>query len=157
MELEEKIEQPSNKPEKKKNFFFKHLWDFVLLGTLLIGTASVYIGRAIINKKDINQDLVATVLFEGNKMEITDSLGKNRNPFNLGDVSEYEEIEITGRHTTLTIAIKHNSICVKESGCPGQECVHEGWVSKANHPIVCAHNRIYIEIESSNWGEITQG
>jgi len=157
VETEEKIEQPTPKPERKKNFFLKHLWDFVLLGTLLIGTASVYIGRAIVNSKDSNKDIVATVLFEGNKMEILDSAGKNRNPINLADINEYEEIEIQGRHTTLTIALKHNSICVKESGCPGQECVHEGWVSKANHPIVCAHNGIYIEVETSSWSDIIQG
>ena len=157
MDTEEKQVQPSKTPKKKKNFFSKHLWDFILLGVLLIGTSSAYIVRAISKGNTTNESVSATVLYEGKRMEILDSNGKDRNPFNLGEVKDYEEIEINGRHTTLVIGIKHNAICVVKSGCPGQECVHEKWVSDANHPIICAHNGIYIEVSTSNWGDITQG
>ncbi|MCQ2771802.1 MAG: NusG domain II-containing protein [Bacilli bacterium] len=135
----------------------KHLWDFLLLGVLLVGTASIYVGRTLINNKNANQDVIATVLYEGNVMEIIDEDGKKLNPFDLGKVTDYKEIEIQGRHTTLTIGLKHNSIAVVKSGCPGQECVHEKWVSKANHPIVCAHNGIYIEIKTDNWSDVIIG
>ena len=153
----EKEEITQQKPEKKNKFILKHLWDFILLGVLLVGTASAYIARAVANNRSLDQDIVATVLYEGNTMEILDEHGKNRNPFILSSVSEYEEIEIQGRHTNLIIGIKHNAIAVIYSGCPGQECVHEGWVDRPNHPIVCAHNGIYIEIESDNWSDITIG
>lgn len=151
------VSSSSQKERNNKGFFFKHLWDFILLGSLLIGTTAIYVGRAISSKQENSTDIVATVLYEGNKMEIPGKDGKNMNPFSLANINEYQEIEIEGRHTTLVIGLKHNAIAIVSSGCPGQECVHEGWISKANHPIVCAHNGIYIEISIDDWGEITQG
>lgn len=153
----EKEEITQQKPEKKKNFILKHLWDFILLGVLLVGTTTAYVARSVINNRSKDLDITATVLYEGNVMEIKDEHGKNKNPFILSSINEYQEIEIQGRHTTLTIGLKHNAIAVVHSGCPGQECVHEGWVDRPNHPIVCAHNGIYIEIESDNWSDITIG
>ncbi len=157
MVIEETQTQSNKTPRKKKNFFLKHLWDFILLGVLLIGTSAFYIARAISKGSATNEDISATILYEGKAIEILDSRGKNRNPLNLEEIENYEEIEINGKHTTLIIGVKHNAICVVKSGCPGQECVHEGWISEANHPIICAHNEIYIEVSTSDWGDISQG
>lgn len=123
-----------------------HLFDFLLIGVLAIGTGTAFglqIARA---NEPMVGDLTATITFEGNLLEIDDGHGKNRNPFDLGKVVEYEEIEIQGRHSKMTIGIDHNAIAVVSSGCPGQECVHQGWAKNPNRPIICAHNGIFIDI-----------
>lgn len=143
---------------KKKNFFLRHLFDFLLLVVLSLSTASFFIVRAVQDASSVPASgLVANVLFEGKPMEILGEDGKNRNPIDLNSVLDYEEIEIEGRRTTLTIGVKHNAIAVVHSGCPGQECVHVGWVEGPNQPIVCAHNGIYIEVKGSSSGDIIIG
>ena len=143
---------------KKKNFFLRHLFDFVLLVVLSLGTASFFVVRAVQDSTSIPEPgLSATVLFEGKQMEIMGEDGKNRNPIDLNSVHAYEEIVIQGRRTTLTIGLKHNAIGVVHSGCPGQECVHVGWVEGPNQPIVCAYNGIYIDVKGSSSGDIIIG
>ena len=143
---------------KKKNFFLRHLCDFVLLVVLSLGTASFFVVRAVQDSTSIPESgLSATVLFEGKQTEIVGEDGKNRNPIDLNSVHAYEEIVIQGRRTTLTIGLKHNAIGVVHSGCPGQECVHVGWVESPNQPIVCAYNGIYIDVRGSSSGDIIIG
>ncbi|MDY5441306.1 MAG: NusG domain II-containing protein [Candidatus Enteromonas sp.] len=147
---------PEKETNKKKGFFRKHVFDFLLLGVLALGTAAGFVVREVSSGKE-GDDLVAKVYLEGELMNIPDRYGNNRNPFDLRLVTSYEEIEIQGRKTSLVIGIDHNAIAVVSSLCPGQECVHVGWVSKPNHPIVCAHNGIYIEVLSSSWDEVIIG
>jgi hypothetical protein len=52
--------------------------------------------------------------------------------------------------TDMTVAVRKNAICVKESGCPNQFCVREGWVSEANRSIICAYNEVYIFLEGTS-------
>ena len=133
---------------KKKGFLRKHLFDFLLLGLLVVGTGAGFLVReATASQK--GTELTATLYLEGNLMAIPGEDGKNRNPISLSQIHDYQEIVIQGRKTTLTIGLKHNAIAVVSSRCPGQECVHVGWVSKPNHPIVCAHNGVFIEVVSS--------
>lgn len=138
---------------KKKNFFFKHLWDFLLLFLLLGGTTFAYVRQAFDEGVE-SSPLTATIYFEGKEIEILDENSKNCNPFKLNEITESKEYEIQGKHGKLIIEVKTNFIRVKEAECPGQECVNEGWVGKSNHPIICAHNGIYIEIEAEDWGSI---
>ena len=42
------------------------------------------------------------------------------------------------------------AIAVLESNCPHQDCVHMGYVSETNHPIICAYNQVYIVIEGDS-------
>ena len=143
---------------KKKNFFLRHLFDFLLLATLTLGTASFFVVRAVQDASSIpSSGLVANILFEGKPMEILGENGENRNPIDLNSVLEYEEIEIEGRRTMLTIGVRHNAIAVVHSGCPGQECVHVEWVEGPNQPIVCAYNGIYIDVKGSSSGDIVIG
>lgn len=146
----EERKQETTQKRGKKNFFLTHLFDFLLLGILAIGTG-IGLGVQIHQQNtSSSSSLVATVLYEGKPMEIPDAQGKNRNPFDLSKIISYEEIEIRGAKTTLTIGIDHNAIEVVHSGCPGQECVHVGKVTTPNRPIVCAHNGIYIDIQGGD-------
>lgn len=51
---------------------------------------------------------------------------------------------------TLIIDIKDCSIAIIESDCPGQNCIHFGYISKPYESIICAHNYVYILIEESS-------
>lgn len=57
---------------------------------------------------------------------------------------------IQGAKGKLTISIKDHSIGVKEAECPHQDCVHMGYVSETNRPIICAYNQVYIIIEGNS-------
>ena len=130
---------------KKKNFFLKHLFDFLLLGVLALGTASAYIIRAVQKSQVKSLDLTARIT----------KLGQELMTINLYEEGEVERtFTIEGTKGKLTVGVKKNAIHVHDAECPGQECVHEGWVSEPNHPIICAHNGIYISISSYDWSEV---
>lgn len=57
---------------------------------------------------------------------------------------------IQGTKGKLTISIKDHSIGVIEAECPHQDCVHMGYVSETNRPIICAYNQVYIIIEGNS-------
>ena len=57
---------------------------------------------------------------------------------------------IQGAKGKLTISIKDHSIGVIEAECPHQDCVHMGYVSETNRPIICAYNQVYIIIEGNS-------
>lgn len=65
------------------------------------------------------------------------------------DLSSKEEKEyvITGLHGDVIVETKDGAIRVKESNCPHQDCVHMGYVSETNKPIICVYNAVYIVIE----------
>jgi len=45
-----------------------------------------------------------------------------------------------------TIAVKHNSISIKEADCPHKECVKSGWISQPGQMIVCLPLKLVISI-----------
>lgn len=147
--MSEELKEKENPTEvKEKPFFLKHLFDFIVLLFLVALTSSFYIIRAVQSANaNPNDILTAVVTFESKEIA----------RYNLTEITEYREEVIHGKYTDMTIGLKHNAICVDESGCPGQECVHEGWVSEVNHPIICAYNLIYIEIIGSSWGDVVAG
>lgn len=60
------------------------------------------------------------------------------------------EFEIEGTKGKLTVAIKDHAIGVIEADCPHQDCVHTGFASETNRPIICAYNQVYIIIEGDS-------
>ncbi len=143
--------QENKKPgeAKKKTFFLRHLFDFALIALLAGGTATFYIAKAISNANYAKHqtDLTATISFHRQIIKEID----------LGKIEAYEEFVIEGEFTPLTVAVDHNAICVKESGCPGQECVHEHWVKEPNRVIICAYNYIYINVTAASWSDVVIG
>ena len=59
----------------------------------------------------------------------------------------YEDrtITLTGVYTN-EIEIKDASVRILKSDCPGEDCVHIGWISSAGRSIVCLPNRAEIRI-----------
>ena len=37
-------------------------------------------------------------------------------------------------------------VCIGESACPSQDCVHTGWISRAGEQIICLPNRLVISL-----------
>ena len=50
----------------------------------------------------------------------------------------------------LTIQIEPGRICVSESECPSQDCVHTGWISQAGQQIICLPDRLIISLTGSD-------
>lgn len=62
------------------------------------------------------------------------------------NLNENKDYEVKGTNGELIIRVKDGAIAVIESNCPHQDCVHIGYVSDANHPIICAYNSVVITI-----------
>ena len=51
------------------------------------------------------------------------------------------------------ITVKDGRIAITESTCPGEDCVHSGWIRSPGRIIVCLPNRLEIRLE----GEAAEG
>ena len=65
-------------------------------------------------------------------------------------LKEERDYVIQGLHGEVHIHTKDGAIAVIESNCPHQDCVHTGYVSETNRPIICAYNGVYIVIEGTS-------
>ena len=74
----------------------------------------------------------------------------------LGKETEEREIIVRGDHDDVHVLVRKNEICVEQSNCPSQFCVHEGWQS-GNKPIICAYNGISITFEEDSGGTARLG
>ena len=69
-------------------------------------------------------------------------------------IAEYDLSALTGPVTItleqtdypLTIRLEPGRVCIGESACPSQDCVHTGWISRAGEQIICLPNRLVISL-----------
>ena len=69
-------------------------------------------------------------------------------------IAEYDLSALTGPVTLtvdqadypLTIRLEPGRVCIGESACPSQDCVHTGWISRAGEQIICLPNRLVISL-----------
>lgn len=54
-------------------------------------------------------------------------------------------VEIDGAYTN-TVSIMDGKVAIVASSCPGNDCVHIGWIGSAGRSIVCLPNRVEIRI-----------
>ena len=54
-------------------------------------------------------------------------------------------------------AAKNGGVAVIHADCPHQDCVHMGYVYETNHPIICAHNGVYIIIVGEVYNDTEAG
>lgn len=57
-----------------------------------------------------------------------------------------------GNGYTLHITITGSGVCVSESDCPSQDCVHTGTITRSGQSIVCMPAQIIIHLEGSSDG-----
>ena len=55
------------------------------------------------------------------------------------------EILIGGDYVN-TVVIRDGKAAITESTCPGEDCVHSGWIHRSGRSIVCLPNRVEVRI-----------
>ena len=60
-----------------------------------------------------------------------------------------QSILITGEYEN-TVVIRDGKACIAQSTCPGEDCVHSGWISSPGRSVVCLPNRVEIRITGSS-------
>ena len=58
---------------------------------------------------------------------------------------EEQEFTIASRYDNI-IAVKNGKIAVIQSDCPGEDCVHSGWIGSTAKSIVCLPNELEIRV-----------
>ena len=109
--------------------------DLILISSLFLVAVMALVIVLITRKKD---NLVAKVSVQ-NEVVLTIDLDK------INDEHYY----VDGLHDKVHIHVKDKTVAVLESGCPHQDCVHMGYVSETNRPIICTYNAVLIVIEGS--------
>ena len=64
---------------------------------------------------------------------------------------EVREIKFPKEEVHLVLGVKQNAICVLKSDCPHQDCVNMGWTTSPDHPIICAHYKVSVEITGTSF------
>lgn len=60
-------------------------------------------------------------------------------------LQEAQEFSVTGRYRN-TITVEGGKISITASDCPGEDCVHTGFIGSSNRSIVCLPNSVEIRI-----------
>ena len=106
--------------------------DIILIGSLLLVMVIALIVILVTRQKD---NLVATITVRNEVVETIDL-----------EAEQEADYFIEGTHGTVHVHVKDGAIAVIESNCPHQDCVHMGYISESNRPIICAYNEVYIVI-----------
>lgn len=60
-------------------------------------------------------------------------------------LEENQNVNIEYEYHNL-VSIQDKKVCIIESDCPGEDCVHSGWISSVGRSIVCLPNRVEVRI-----------
>ena len=50
----------------------------------------------------------------------------------------------------VRFAVQDGAICFAHSDCPGQECVHAGWLSRPGSSMACLPNRVSVTLSGES-------
>lgn len=64
-------------------------------------------------------------------------------------LTEPQEFTLTGLYSN-TVTVSDGRIAVTASNCPGEDCVHCGWIDSAGRSIVCLPNGVEIRVVTDN-------
>lgn len=62
------------------------------------------------------------------------------------DLNQKRELHIKGKIGESIITIKQGKVRFKQSPCPNQYCVHQGWLSLAGQVAICLPNQISLQL-----------
>ena len=70
----------------------------------------------------------------------------------FGSYSLYEdrEIEIKQNDHINKVTIKNGAVSMSFSDCHGQDCIHQGEITKSGEAIICLPNKVVLEIEGGS-------
>lgn len=72
----------------------------------------------------------------------------------LSQLTEPVTLDVPGAQYPIAVEADTGRVRIAHSGCPGQDCVHTGWVSRSGGQIVCLPNRLVISVAGSGSPEV---
>ena len=63
------------------------------------------------------------------------------------------EFQVSGQYINR-ILIRDGKVAITESSCPGEDCVHSGWINQKGRSIVCLPNRTEVRVEGGSVQEV---
>ena len=82
--------------------------------------------------------------------------GKLVREIDLRAVDEPVTFTLEGDYHNVVLA-ENGRICVESADCPGNTCVHTGWISQPGRSIVCLPNRVEIRIAGESEVDMVVG
>ena len=112
------------------------VWDGLVVAVVVALAAIVAI--VFYGNKQGNGDLKAVVSV-GNQMVDTLPLS-----------GESKTYTYRNNGYTLHVRVTDNGVCVQESDCPSQDCVHTGTITRVGQSIICLPAQIVIHLEGAS-------
>ena len=72
--------------------------------------------------------------------------GETIGTYDLTGLTEPVTLTVDQADYPLTIRLEPGRVCIGESACPSQDCVHTGRISRAGEQIICLPNRLVISL-----------
>lgn len=63
-------------------------------------------------------------------------------------LTQDEQIQVGGDYIN-TIVVQDGRAAIAASDCPGEDCVHSGWIDAPGRSIVCLPNRVELRIDGA--------
>ena len=60
-------------------------------------------------------------------------------------LQENKTVTLTGTYENI-IQIRDGKVSIVDADCPGEDCVHTGWISTPGTSIICLPNRVEVRI-----------
>ena len=67
-------------------------------------------------------------------------------------LSQDDVLTVTSSAGTNVIEVQAGKVRVSEADCPNQDCVEQGWISKAGQQIVCLPHKLVVNITDEDAG-----
>ena len=111
------------------------LWDAVVVAAVI--ALGVAVAVLFYGGKTTSHGLVCTVTIGGETVETIPLPKEGEQPV----LRTYES-----RGYTLRVSLSPDGVCVTDSDCPSQDCVHTGIITRAGQSIVCLPAQIAIQL-----------
>lgn len=117
------------------------LWDAVVVAAVII--LGVAVAVIFYGDKTASHDLCCTVAIGGETVETIPLPKESAQPV----LRIYEN-----RGYTLHVSLTSAGVCVSDSDCPSQDCVHTGTITRSGQSIVCLPAQIVIQLTGQSDG-----
>lgn len=110
---------------------------------------------AIVAAAVIALGVLVTVLFYGGRSAdhtltcVVSVSGETVDSIALEGIGSPLERTYENNGYTLHVSIDGSGVCVQESDCPSQDCVHTGTITRSGQSIICMPAQIVIHLEGA--------
>lgn len=114
--------------KKAENLRFRK-WDLIAIAAVLLLGVMVFI--AFLPQKTATNAMVQ--VYQDGKL------------IHEAPITRDTSYTVDGKYQN-TVMIENGKVFIKESNCPGKDCVHSGRIDKPGRSIVCLPNRVEIRV-----------